>query len=517
LQERARSDLEPSDWIRQGHYFNPGATVEAPVPPAAAAAASPSPSPPITLPRAHASQLPLAAFVERYERPNLPVVLDGAADAWPAMNGAWTPANLYAHYRHRRFRCGEDDKNYPVKVKLKYFLRYMRGCHDDSPMYVFDSMYNDNRTACGIMRDYQVPSYFTEDLFRLVGEHRRPPYRWMLLGPKRSGTCVHIDPLSTSAWNTLIYGRKRWVLFPPDVPRAVVRGKDLVRKDRHEDDEAVDYFLNVLPRLKEREGKEWAASKVLEFTQYPGETVFVPGGWWHAVMNIDDTVAVTQNFCSTVNFERVWLSTREGRRGMARKWLRALRTARPDLAAVADALNKRDGWDPDALAQRHKERKAAKARRRAAKLARRAARAKRKAEAEEKARKDKAAAAKDAKKRRKEKEKAKAAAAAGAGMAEGSSSEEDSDDDSSSSSSSSPSSSSSSSSSSSGSSSSGSVTSDSSKSSGDEEVGSSAAAAAAAATTSSSPPVVTVKKKQVNSDDSSSTDGQNEARRRKKK
>jgi len=87
-----------------------------------------------------------------------------------------------------------------------------------------------------------------------LGEKKSPPHRWFLIGPKRSGSEVHIDPLGTSAWNSSIQGRKRWVLFPPGegITKEFVRGEKLRKKG--EDNEAIQYFDKILPRLKEKEG-----------------------------------------------------------------------------------------------------------------------------------------------------------------------------------------------------------------------------------------------------------------------
>lgn len=41
--------------------------------------------------------------------------------------------------------------------------------------------------------------------------------RWLIIGPARSGSSFHKDPNGTSAWNAVIKGSKKWLLFPPDV------------------------------------------------------------------------------------------------------------------------------------------------------------------------------------------------------------------------------------------------------------------------------------------------------------
>ena len=70
----------------------------------------------------------------------------------------------------------------------------------------------------------------------------------------------------------------------------------------------------------------------------PGEAIFVPAGWWHAVLNLDTAVAVTQNFAEPRNFERVWQAVAEGRGDLVAVFYDKLKVAYPDLAARADEM-----------------------------------------------------------------------------------------------------------------------------------------------------------------------------------
>ena len=271
-------------------------------------------------------------FAKRFERRSEPCLVTNVPEqeGWALRN--WTSINGRPTNRGDldvfRMKVGEDDDGKTLRVSLKDFVSYARFNRDDSPLYVFDQAFCEKHG-----RDfYSIPKFCArDDLFELVGEKRRPPYQWFLLGPQRSGTCVHIDPLGTAAWNTLLAGRKRWVLFEPGTSKKVATGSHLVKAG--EDDEAVNYFVDILPRIRQT----YPHARRIEVVQRPGDTLYVPAGWWHAVLNLDDTVAVTQNFVSRSSFDGAWDRTRSGRKGMARAWLAKLEASDdPELRALAD-------------------------------------------------------------------------------------------------------------------------------------------------------------------------------------
>ncbi|KAK1310808.1 F-box protein [Acorus calamus] len=227
-------------------------------------------------------------FVRDFEEPNRPVLLSGCLEDWPALE-KWDREYLIRVSGDVRFAVG------PVEMKLEDYFRYADYVKEERPLYLFDPRFTDKVPALGA--DYEALAYFREDLFAILGRER-PDHKWVIIGPQGSGSSFHVDPNSTSAWNAVIRGLKKWVMFPPEVvPPGVFPSPDGAEVACPVS--IMEWFMNFYGDCK-----RWKRRPV-ECVCKAGEVVFVPNGWWHLVVNLEDSIAITQNYVSRRNLLNV--------------------------------------------------------------------------------------------------------------------------------------------------------------------------------------------------------------------
>jgi hypothetical protein len=219
-------------------------------------------------------------FARRYVRPGRPVVLTGLTDGWlPAAE--WTLARMRTHYGDARVVAAVlangtllDDPTAGVvfrRVPLGEFIASLTR-PGTAGHYVMAPTWN---FPAAFQRDYRVPPY-------CIGARYLRAKVWV--GKAGTVTPVHRDvPHNLHVHLT---GRKRWLLFPAGhAARMYSRGifsgmPNFARVDPEQPDDA------RFPRFR----GTTAVGGVIQ----PGETLFIPHGWWHHTRTLDD--AVSMNF-----------------------------------------------------------------------------------------------------------------------------------------------------------------------------------------------------------------------------
>ncbi|KAL7514737.1 hypothetical protein ACHAXN_012057 [Cyclotella atomus] len=309
-------------------------------------------------------------FSLEYEEKNYPVKIMNATKGWSAMpdydtietdttkdrvstkgwadtsetstnfsangKGGWTFANLKSRFGDVMFRFSDQ---HGEMLSLNTYSKYItnpEGLSDDSPLGIYDSEFGDDDITKVLLDEYEVPKCFSPDVFDLADDgssdqdeevnNTRPPYRWILIGPERSGTGMHVDPLWTNAFVTVLQGLKRWLLFPPDTPHEMIG----MYNDKPQIPSSIwfrDYYDKVT-------SSSWPKCfSPVDVLQYPGETVFVPAGWPHIVLNLELTVAVTHNYASEFGpFDQMMKEVLRDEPEFAKRWIKGLKKhGRQDL------------------------------------------------------------------------------------------------------------------------------------------------------------------------------------------
>lgn len=224
-----------------------------------------------------------------------PFILESPVKDWPAFQD-WSTECLLARYADTHFRAEA------VDWPLRTYVDYMKDCRDEeSPLYLFDHRFVEKMDldVSSLQGDYWPPKCFGVDLFSVL-DSQRPDCRWLIVGPARSGSTFHKDPNATSAWNAVLRGSKYWILFPHPTPSSPLPPGVVLSSDSSE----ITSPLSIAEYLLTFHEQARATPGCHEGICRAGEVLHVPSGWLHLVLNLEETVAITQNFIPR-NRERI--------------------------------------------------------------------------------------------------------------------------------------------------------------------------------------------------------------------
>ncbi len=225
--------------------------------------------------RSHVSP---AEFFERYVVGSRPVVLTDLARDWPAMS-RWSPADLKVRFGHLDVEIQADRAANPSYEQDKALHRQRVRLGDFVDRVVAGGPSNDAYLTANneaLRRPEFAP--LLDDIGTLPPFCDRallPTHASFWFGPAGTITPLHHDAIMLL--HTQVVGRKRWRFISSlETPR-------LYNHDGYFS--AIDLECPDLDRHP-----AFADVKVLEVVLEPGETIFLPLGWWHQVTSLETSL-----------------------------------------------------------------------------------------------------------------------------------------------------------------------------------------------------------------------------------
>ncbi len=227
------------------------------------------------------------AFFTQYAKPGKPVVLKNFAKDWNALE-KWTPEYFIEKYGDNEVQVydggfSKPGKSYMSKAKTMKFRDYLNSIlYTGKDLRMF--LYNIISKAPELKEDVILPPL-------MKGFSKR--FLFMFFGPKDAVTQIHYDIDMSHVFHTAIVGRKRFVLFDQTESKKLYRHPFTIRS--YVDVDHPDF--KKYPALKEAQG--------YEVTLDPGETLFIPSGYWHHVVYEEAGYAISLRCPHHSFFKRV--------------------------------------------------------------------------------------------------------------------------------------------------------------------------------------------------------------------
>jgi len=251
------------------------------------------------------SNLSYSEFSRDYMYANRPVIVTDALDRWKALS-RWTPQFFKETFGGMRFEISNFEEGQLretghriVEYNMAQFIDRVLESTVENPAPYFR-----NRILYelfpSLKQDIEpLPAYFEPNWLPeryLVGHveevlNRGAAIELYIGGKGGSFPVLHYDGVGTHAFLMQIYGRKQFIVFPPDqeqylYPSPLKQNISLIDIDRP-DLERFPLFTKALP---------------ITFVLEPGELLFVPSRWWHTTKMLMPSITLSINTVNQSNW-----------------------------------------------------------------------------------------------------------------------------------------------------------------------------------------------------------------------
>ena len=215
----------------------------------------------------------------RHVTANKPFIVRGYGLDWK-MRTAWRRDNFLRKYGHLRFTTGRVGYAAMLgfdapQMSVHEYVEYMESDDKDynNTLYIFQN--GISRSHPELSTDFEMFPEIIKQIPREVGFQNggEAAGEQFYLGPKDTGAQPHTH---AHAWNMMAYGRKLWYMWSPDKAfYTTVPTRPFV-----------DQVIRKLP----------AEERPMECIQEAGDFVYVPSGWGHAALNLEDSIGIAIGF-----------------------------------------------------------------------------------------------------------------------------------------------------------------------------------------------------------------------------
>ncbi|KAF9915834.1 hypothetical protein BX616_005254 [Lobosporangium transversale] len=251
-------------------------------------------------------------FRNRYLEPNLPVVIGpDLTKHWRARQQWVCPETGKPNFAGLREQLCEEEGQ-PVSIlvpvadcQIKEFTDQKRSTMDLREfLEQWELNSKQNQPSRIYLKDfhflktfpwyhaYETPDIFRDDWMNEFWTRRLDmddDYRFVYCGGDNTFTPFHADVYRSYSWSANICGIKKWTFFPPD--------------QEHLYCDKLNNMVYDIENVNPVQFPNFHKAKRFTTYQQPGQTVFVPSGWWHQVHNIGDTISINHNWCNGSNLD----------------------------------------------------------------------------------------------------------------------------------------------------------------------------------------------------------------------